>query len=159
MPLLVNLRHLDAHNIRLRGELPVQALDIDTRDDMIQVAEPLEHDLEVQKLSDSLLVQGRLRLMLECKCVRCLKSFQYPLEIKEWTCHLPLQGEEQVPVTNDCVNLTPYVREDILLEFPQHPLCEPDCGGLPKAPVGKAKRTAPSERVSSAWAALDKLKF
>ena len=162
MPLLVNLRHLDAHNIRLRGVLPVQALDIDTRDEMIQVAQPLEHDLEVQKLSDSVLVQGRLRLVLECKCVRCLKSFQYPLEIEEWTCHLPLQGEEQVAVTNDCVDLTPYVREDILLEFPQHPLCEAGCRGMPKEKPGTAEKatdTDPVKQPSSAWAGLDKLKF
>ncbi len=162
MPLLVNLRHLDAHNLRLQGELPVQALDIDTRDEMIQMDQPLQHDLEVQKLSDSLLVQGRLRLVLECKCVRCLKPFQYPLEIKDWTCHLPLQGEERVVVTNDCVDLTPYVREDILLAFPQHPLCKPDCGGLPKTSVGRGKQTGKngeSEPVPSAWAALDKLKL
>ena len=162
MPLLVNLRHLDAHNLRLQGELPVQALDIDTRDEMIQMDQPLQHDLEVQKLSDSLLVQGRLRLVLECKCVRCLKPFQYPLEIKDWTCHLPLQGEERVVVTNDCVDLTPYVREDILLAFPQHPLCKPDCGGLPKTSAGRGKQTGKngeSEPVPSAWAALDKLKL
>ncbi len=35
-----------------------------------------------------------------------------------------------VPIKNDCVDLTPWVREDILLGFPQHPLCRPDCGGL-----------------------------
>jgi uncharacterized metal-binding protein YceD (DUF177 family) len=44
--------------------------------------------------------------------------------------HLPLEGEDKVPVDNDCVDLTPFVREDILLEFPQHPLCKPDCGGI-----------------------------
>ena len=62
MPLIVNLRHLEAHNVRLEGSLPVEELDIDTRDEVIQVRHPLEHDLEVQKLEGGLLVQGRLRL-------------------------------------------------------------------------------------------------
>ena len=162
MPLLVNLRHLDAHSIRLQGELPVQALDIDTRDEMIQTVQPLQHDLEVQKLSDSLLVQGRLRLVLDCKCVRCLKSFQYPLEIKNWTCHLPLQGEEQAAVINDCVDLTPYMREDILLEFPQHPLCEQDCHGLRNVSTGQSKAFSSiglPEQGSPEWKELNKLKF
>ena len=115
MPLAVNLRHLEADNIRLEGKLPVKELDIDPHDEVIQVSQPLEHDLEVQKLEDGLLVQGRLHLALECLCVRCLKPFQHRLELDNWACHLPLEGEDCVAVVNDCVDLTPYVREDILL--------------------------------------------
>ena len=55
MPLFVNLRHLEAHNVRLQGELSVEELDIDSRDEVIQVNQPLEYDLEVQKLEDGLL--------------------------------------------------------------------------------------------------------
>jgi uncharacterized metal-binding protein YceD (DUF177 family) len=58
------------------------------------------------------------------------------------------------------VDLTPLVREDILLGFPQHPLCEPDCGGLKKASVGKARKTVgKDESKPSAWAELNKLKL
>jgi uncharacterized protein len=162
MPLAVNLRHLEAHNIRLKGSLPVKELEIDTHDEVIQVRHPLEHDLEVQELEDSLLVQGRLHLVLECECVRCLKPFQYHLELKRWTCHLPLQGEDCVTVTNDFVDLTPYVREDILLEFPRHPLCNPECRGLPGTSVGGSRDlsgTGKTEVGSPAWAELNKLKL
>ena len=162
MPLVVNLRHLEAHNIRLEGSLPVEELDIDPHDEVIQVRQPLEHDLEVQKLEDGLLVQGRLHLVLECQCVRCLKPFQYHLELDHWTCHLPLQGEDCVAVVNDCVDLTPYVREDILLEFPRHPLCDPECRGLPKTSVGRSRNTSGTGKTevgSPAWAELNKLKL
>ncbi len=161
MALLVNLRQLDAHSARLQGKLPVAELDIDTRDEMIRVNQPLEHDLEVQKLEGGLLVQGRLHLRLECQCVRCLKPFAYHLRLDSWTCHLPLHGEEAAAVNNDCVDLTPYVREDILLEFPQHPLCDPECRGLPKAWMGQPPQanTDPSDAKASAWAELNKLKF
>ena len=77
MPLLVNLRQLEAHSIRLEGELPVEELDLDTRDEMIQAKEPLQYEFEVQKLEYSLLAQGRLQLTLECQCVRCLKSLVF----------------------------------------------------------------------------------
>jgi uncharacterized protein len=162
MPLIVNLRHLEACNVRLEGKVPPDELDIDTRDEVIRVAHPLEYVLEVQKLEDGLLVQGRLQLKLECQCVRCLKPFQHHLELDEWTCHLPLRGEDCVPVANDCVDLTPYVREDILLELPRHPLCDPGCRGLPKACLGKSKSTSSAgkpERDLSAWAELNKLKL
>jgi uncharacterized protein len=161
MPLPINLRHLEAHNVRLEGELPAEELDIDPHDDVIRVASPLRYAIEVQKLDDSLLLQGRLGLALACQCVRCLKRFEKALALDGWTLHLPLRGEEAVTVTNDCVDLTPYIREDILLEFPQHPLCDPDCRGLPNNPKGKA-RTGSSGRSpagSPAWDELNKLKF
>jgi uncharacterized protein len=158
----VNLRHLEAHNVRLRGELPPEELDIDTRDEVIQLGGPLRYDLEVQKVDEALLVQGRLEVELSCQCVRCLKPFKYPLKLESWTVHLPLRGEEAVPIENDCVDLTPYAREDILLEFPRHPVCETGCGGLPKPLTGKEKKSIGAgkpEIGSSAWAELNKLKF
>jgi uncharacterized metal-binding protein YceD (DUF177 family) len=79
------------------------------------------------------------------------------LELKEWTCLLPFQGEEQVGVVNDCVDLTPFVREDMLLEFPRHPLCKPDCGGL-KTKTGKIRKNADGI-APSVWTELDKLEF
>ena len=162
MPLVVNMRHLEAHNVVLKGKLPVNELEIDPLDEVIQVAEPLEHDLEVQKIEDGLLMQGRLHLLLECECVRCLKPFQHHIDLKEWACHLSLEGDEGVAIVNDCVDLTPFVREDILLEFPQHPLCDPECRGLPKTSIGKpgnTNKTGPNEASSSAWAELNKLKL
>ena len=162
MPLLVNLRHLDAHNVHLKGELPPAELDIDSRDEVIRVNHPLKYDLEAQNMEDSLLVQGHLRLALDCECVRCLKSFRYDLDLPHWAVHLPLEGEDKVAVVNDCVDLTPHVREDILLEFPRHPLCNADCRGLPETSSGKAKKPVGATKkpsVSSAWAELNKLKF
>ena len=141
----------------LRGELPVADLDLETGDEMVRVNGPLRYDLEVQKLDSALLIRGSLRLMLECQCVRCLKPFAHALELKAWTCHLPFEGEDKVTVVNDCVDLTPFLREDMLLEFPRHPLCKSDCGGI-KTKIGKARKNA-DEITPSAWAELDKLKL
>src|SRR3982751_6209064 len=118
MPLIVNLRHLELQDVPLEGELPVKELDLETRDETIQARQPLKYNLEAQKIEEGLLVQGQLRITLDCECVRCLKPFAYDLKLDHWVCHLALQGEEPVAVVNDCVDLTPYVREDILLEFP-----------------------------------------
>jgi uncharacterized protein len=160
MPLIVNLRHLEENDAVLRGELPLAELDLDTHDEMIRVTQPLRHDLEVQLLDDSLLICGSLRLVLECQCVRCLKPFARELALDPWTCHLPLEGEEQVPIVNDCADLTPYVREDMLLELPRHPLCKPDCRGLNKNKPDKAQNTGgKDESIPSPWAELDKLKL
>lgn len=162
MSLQVNLRHLEAHPLHLHGQLVPASLDIDTCDEIIQLDGLLDYDLEVQKMETGLLVQGRLRLPLRCQCVRCLKSFEYDLELSEWASLLPFQGEDAVKVINDCVDLTPIVREDILLEFPQHPLCDSNCRGLRNASVGKSKtfsNIGQADAGSPAWNELNKLKF
>lgn len=162
MSLIVNLRHLEARNLELNGELPVEEMELDVRDELVRPGNTLGYDFAAQKLGHRLLLQGHLRLDLHCQCVRCLKPFDRVLELKDWTRLLALEGEECVRVVNDCVDLTPYLREDILLEFPQHPLCEPECRGLPMADSGKAKtinRAGQSKEGSSAWSELDKLKF
>ena len=161
MPLIINIRHLEKRSLRLKGQLPVAELEIDERDEVIQLHQPLEYDLEVQEVEGAVLAQGDLSLTLDCLCVRCLKSFRFDLELADWACHLPLSGDDKVAVVNDCVDLTPHVREDILLAFPQHPLCKPECGGLPKK-TNKAQQTSDKTKaagVSSPWTEQDKLKL
>jgi len=160
MPLKVNLRHLDKGDVQLDGELPAAELDLGSQD-MCRAEKPLRYKIEVQEMEKELLVQGKLSLPLQCECVRCLKSFEYLLELPNWTVLLPLEGEEKTPVDNDSVDLTPYVREDILLEFPQHPLCETECRGLPvkQGKAKKATKTGDSNQEPSAWSELDKLKL
>ena len=143
--------------------MPAVELDFDERDEIIRLTQPLHHEIEVQKLDQSLLLRGCLDLWLDCQCVRCLKPFKHHLKLESWVRLVALQGEEAAPVSNDCVDLTPYVREDILLAIPQHPLCSPQCQGLNKGQIAgiKPKPTGAGkdESVSSTWAELDKLKL
>src|SRR5271154_1884431 len=108
MSLTVNLRHLETRNVILRGELPVEELDLDVHDELIRVTQPVKYDIEIEKMEDAILVQGELRAELECECVRCLKKFARGLDLQNWTLHLPLAGEDAVSVENDCVDLTPF---------------------------------------------------
>jgi uncharacterized protein len=162
MALTVNLRQLEKDDVRLKGELAAGELDLGAKDEMVQPEGPLEYDFEARKLDKSLLVQGQLALDLDCKCVRCLKPFVFRLELPEWACHLALEGEESVPVANDSVDLTPAIREDILLALPPHPVCRSGCGGLPARSTGKARKSAgaaQTKEMPSAWSELNKLKF
>jgi uncharacterized metal-binding protein YceD (DUF177 family) len=65
-----------------------------------------------------------------------------------------------VTIDNDNVDLTPYLREDMILEFPQHPLCKPDCAGLKKMDKSQSPAAGNKpETTASAWAELNKLKL
>ena len=155
--LKVNLRHLEEHGLHLKGELPVAELDLGVSDELIRVEKPLRYDLSVELLNHAVLVTGSLALPLDCECARCLKKFATSLKIAGWALHLPLEGEDKVSVDNDCVDLTPFMREDILLDFPQHPLCKPDCAGIKTKSARKAK--AVEKPALDVWAKLDKLKL
>jgi uncharacterized metal-binding protein YceD (DUF177 family) len=109
-----------------------------------------------------LLVQGQIELGMQCECVRCLKTFDCPLLLKDWICHIPLEGEEAAPIVNDCVDLTPYIREDTLLAFPQHPLCEIECRGLAGSTSGRKSPAKSGDELNAAapvWEELNKLKL
>jgi uncharacterized protein len=162
MTVPINLLQLERGELHLKGELPPAELELEGLDELIQVEGVVNYELTAEKLEKSVLVQGNVGLKLRCECARCLKPFIQPIEMASWTCHLPLEGEEAAPVTNDCVDLTPYLREDILLEFPQHPLCQPECDGLPGKSTGKIENTGGIGQTSKAlsdWAALNKLKL
>ena len=161
MPLLVNLHHLGRQEVVLQGELPVAELDIETFDELIRLEQPLRYELEVEKLDQQLLVRGELGLVLQCQCVRCLKPVMHVVRLADWVCYVPLTGEDGAAVEGDCVDLTPQVREDILLAFPQHPLCAPECPGLRPADRGTAntRSAAAGTERPSVWSKLDKLRL
>src|ERR1017187_4550075 len=152
-----NLRHLEEHGVHLKGELPVAELDLGVSDELIRAEKPLRYDLSVERLHDAVLVTGSVALPLDCECARCLKKFKTSLKLSPWAVHLPLEGEDKVAIDNDCVDLTPFLREDILLDFPQHPLCKPDCAGLKNKAARKPE--AVENPASVVWAELDKLKL
>jgi uncharacterized protein len=159
MPLQINIRHLESKDVPLEGQLPVAELDLPNNDELVQARQPLRYDLTAQKTGEAILVQGRLELTLDCECARCLKPFQHLVELDPWSALLPLEGPDKVAVKDDLADLTPYLREDILLEFPQHPLCEADCAGLPNRFGDNKTKSAGQTGNSSAWSELNKLKF
>jgi len=162
MPLTFNLRQLESDDVNLKGEISPAALDLSVSDELVHVRKNLAYNLTISRVDEDVLVRGCLSVVLDCECARCLKPFQYKVLLQDWMLDLPLEGEEKIVPTNDSVDLTPYVREDILLEFPQHALCEEDCAGLAK---GSGSRGSKKQRGPvpvdnpSVWSELNKLKF
>jgi uncharacterized protein len=161
MSLKVNIRHLEAGDVLLRGELSVAEAGLDFPDELVHARQPVRYDLTAQKSGPNVLVQGKVALVLDCECARCLKAFQQRVALEHWTALVPLAGPEKAGIKDDGVDLTPFLREDILLEFPQHPLCEADCAGLPNRAEKNARPTKGASQTpgSSVWSELNKLKF
>jgi len=159
MPILVHLRQLEKGEVCLQGEISAEELDLQLSQEVLRVKGPLAFDLSADRLEAGVLVGGTLHLFLEADCVRCLKTFTLEFRKDDWQCLLPLEGEDRVPIVDDSVDLTPWVREDILLELPQHPLCDTRCGGFLQASATQADSPGGSTlgESSSAWDALNKI--
>jgi uncharacterized protein len=160
MSLLVNIKQLEDRNDRLAGELPVEEMQFDFQDEVVSFTKPLSYRLEVQHLDDALLVTGDLELPIECACVRCLQPVLNVIRLHNWACHIPLEGEDCPTIIRDSVDLTPYIREDIVLALPTHPVCRPDCPGLTGKTMNPLQSAAStSEGIPSPWDELNKLKL
>jgi len=161
MPVIVNLRQLEGRELHLEGEIPAEELDVAGMDDLIEPASGLRYSLDIGRHERGLLLQGRLDMSLQCECARCLTPFRRELSLPDWCCLLTWEGEDAVVVRNDCVDLTPQLREDMVLALPQRPLCKPDCGGLQvrSSDDPGVKHATETDKPSAAWAMLDNLKL
>ena len=159
MPVNLNVRKVKLEPVALAGEVALEELDLGPADELMRPNGPMHYDLVAEDQEEGILVRGRLSLRLDCLCARCLEPFVQECRVDDWACLLPWEGEDAVVVQNDCVDLTPPMREDIVLALPQRPLCNPECGGLPgRLPVSEAAPSA-APGPSPAWCELDKLKF
>ena len=85
-----------------------------------------------------------------CGALACLEKFVHEIQVPAFAMHTELRGPETV-------DLTPFLREDLLLNLPAHPHCDRDAGR-----ACKPKQIETSEQDTkrkSDWSALDKLKL
>ena len=136
VPLLLNIETLANGPVQLKGELSPEELGMETLDELVEADAPLEYDLTAERAGDNILLQGQIAMRLQCECARCLRAFEHRVELPEWSCLLPLNGDEKIELINNSGDLTPYLREDTFLAFPQHPLCEPGLRWIPKIGLG-----------------------
>lgn len=162
MPALLPIAALHRGAVTLQGELDAEELQFDLNDPCLAVRQPLRFDVVGELMGDEVLVQGALELPLDCVCVRCLEPFVLHVHLSPWSALLPLSGEDAAPRVDEAVDLTPQIREDTLLSLPQHPVCRPECGGLPsQGPVTTTPEGSSNavRRGPSAWSVLDTLKL
>jgi uncharacterized protein len=104
---------------------------------------PLQSNVRISKVGQTVLVKGKVQTNLLFQCVRCLKEFSYPLSSTFELILLPLKegglGEETELSEEDLesgffeegeIHLSEIACEQILLEIPYQPICDEGCKGL-----------------------------
>jgi len=148
--MIIHVNQVEKQPLHLEGTEPASVLDLMERE--VQLDEPLRYRLDVELIAGGVLVQGRLAARAHMVCARCLERFAQELEVPNFV-HL----HEDLSV--ESFDLTPLMREDILLLLPQRAVCSPDCRGLcPRCGVNlNLDRCSCSQASSDArWSALDR---
>ena len=133
---------------------------------------PLRISLDLQSVSEGVLIQGTVHMHQEGQCARCLRDLgsDHTEPVSELVFHPERkaafvadgddEAEELPEIVDDHIDLEPPMRDAIVLELPFVPLCRDDCLGLcPQC--GFALNDDPSHRhepqVDPRWAALQGL--
>ena len=141
----------EEHPLELAGELPAAVLALN--DLTAQAKEPVKIELSVQKDAENFLVTGWAVTTLHLRCARDGEMF--PHKVRAKVEHL-LEGPHPA-----CVDLTPLLREDILLELPLNAVCQLTKDG--RCPVtGEVYKPRPENTATivgeEVWEALSKIK-
>lgn len=114
----------------------------------------IDYDLQAERHGNECLVTGSLIAQLQLPCARCLEPLPYKITVPDFHHTLEIPNE-------DSIDLTPLIREDILLNFPIAASCQLTAGN--KCPnTGVVYKEDDSrfadKRRDDVWAALENIK-
>ncbi len=144
----VHLKQIPTQGLHLEGEeeCPFQELESEG----IRCAGRLYYDVDVGVAGGGLWANGSLSQPVELRCVSCLEKFRHEVRVPAFAVHTELHGPETI-------DLTPFMREDILLNLPAHPHCDRDGDRVCKGKQIEIAEQGTNRK--SDWSALDKLKL
>ena len=148
----VHLKQIPPEGLHLEGEDDCLIPDLESEG--IRCAGPLQYNIDLGVAEGALWANGSLKQPVELSCVGCLENFVHDVKVPAFALHTELHGPETV-------DLSPFMREDILLNLPAHPRCDREGGRVCKATKPKGTETVPEERAAKLehdWGELDKLK-
>ena len=144
----IHLKQISAQGLHLDGDEDCPIHDLEAQG--IRCAGQLHYDIELGIAGGALWARGSLSQPVELSCVSCLEKFVHEIKVPAFAVHTELHGPETV-------DLTPFIREDLLLNLPAHPRCDRDGNRVCK---GKKPETAEEDlKRKPDWSALDKLKL
>ncbi len=142
----VHLKQIPAGGLHLAGEEDCPILELAAEG--IRCVGPLRYNLDLGVSAGALWANGTLFQPVELRCVSCLESFGHTIAVCSFAVHTELTGPETI-------DLTPFMREDILLNLPPYPHCDREGDHICKAAHLPQDRATPSRKPD--WSALDKL--
>lgn len=130
----------------------------------IEQGAPLEMDLQVQSVSEGVLVTGTVAAPTVGECARCLTPVDGRVEVRltelfaypDSTTEATTEEDEVGHIVDDMIDLEQPIIDAVGLELPFSPVCSPDCPGLcPECGVAlAAEPDHHHDRIDPRWAKL-----
>jgi uncharacterized protein len=99
----------------------------------IPEGEPLELQVQLEEVTDGVLVTATVTAPLAGECARCLDPFASSMEVsfqELFTAAAEDGGDDGYLLDGDLLDLEPALRDALVLELPLSPLCADNCEGL-----------------------------
>ena len=144
----IHLKQIPAQDLHLEGDEACPIHDVEAEG--IRCAGQLHYSIDVGIAGGALWARGSLSQAVELRCVSCLENFVHDIQVPAFAVHTELHGPETV-------DLTPFIREDLLLNLPAHPRCNRDGNRVCKAKQPETVEQDTKPKLD--WSALDKLKL
>ncbi|MEM6279798.1 MAG: hypothetical protein AAF733_09985 [Verrucomicrobiota bacterium] len=138
------------------GELPASIFEL-SPEDSIRPLGPVEFDVQIYAFEELLSFHGTLKGSFDLLCGTCLEYKRYDASFEHWNSDLDLEEDQT------SVDLTQIIREDFLLNLPDHLRCDELVEGriCPKSDLLdemiEAAQEGVEEQGNGAWKALDDL--
>ena len=105
------------------GEEPASVLELEDNG-QLRTTDPIRYNLHAELVSGELIVRGSVSTKISFECVKCTDFFDLDIGDRSFDC------VKEVADETESVDLTPDIREAILLAFPAYPVCRGECRGL-----------------------------
>lgn len=151
----IHLNQIPPDGLHLEGEEDCPLAELEAEG--IRCAGPMSYKIDIGMSGHELWANGSISQPIEVTCVSCLEKFVYDVRVPAFAVMRELHGPETV-------DLTPAMREDLLLNLPAHPHCDAqgmrECKGAAKPGTNPAdeKQQRAAKREHD-WGALDQLKL
>ncbi|BCP11447.1 hypothetical protein MINTM020_35450 [Mycobacterium paraintracellulare] len=130
----------------------------------IEAGAPLELDLQVQSVSEGVLVTGTVTAPTAGECARCLTPLDGTVQVRltelfaypDSTTEATTEEDEVGHIVDDTIDLEQSIVDAVGLELPFSPVCTPDCPGLcPECGVPLAAEPGHQhDRIDPRWVKL-----
>ena len=152
-----HIYHLNTHEVpRRAGEMKEYQLDLIVPESLgvpliaVPVGDVIEVDARLESVTEGILLSADIFAIAKGECIRCLDPVELEIDRKiqelylyeEETAKKGARSKKVAPVDDDLdvddihyldgvmMDLEPPIRDAIVLDLPDNPLCDPDCLGL-----------------------------
>ena len=143
-------------------ELQVTVADLGLDDERFRPGDAVVVHLRLEALTDGIVVNGEVVAPWHGICRRCATTATGELHSEVHELYQEtVTDPDAFPLEGEQLDLEPMVREVLVLDAPQSPLCRPDCAGLcPQCGTDLNTGSCGCQQVAAdpRWAALDQLK-